>query len=323
MRRLPQIAIAAALLSAVFAQGTRGSAQTVQLQRPAAADSRVVIDEVGRRVAIPATVNRIVSLAPNLTEIVYALGAADRLVGDTNYCDTPPAAQQKPHVGDPQRPSLEAIVALHPDLVLATTSINNVATADAIQKLGIPVYTSDPNTVRGVLDSIVHTADVIGSKAEGEALAASLRARLEATRARVADKPLAHVIFLVWLAPPMSIGVNTFIADALRWAGAESVLVTDQRWPQPSLEEILRLQPDYIVSTAGHEGAVADLSALRARTGWRDLMAVKLGRVVTVSEEIDRPSPGLVNAIEELAHKLHPDVFASCAGPGSEATCAP
>src|SRR5215831_10401321 len=209
MRRLRQILTAAALLLAIaFPQVSRGSAQTAQEPQTAAADARIVTDEVGRRVAIPPTVNRIVSLAPNLTEITYALGAADRLVGDTNYCDTPPAAQQKPHVGDPQRPSLEAIVALHPDLVLATTSINNVATADAIQKLGIPVYTSDPNTVRGVLDSIVHTGDMIGSKAEGESLAASLRARLEATHARVADKPLAHVIFLVWLAPPMSIGVN-------------------------------------------------------------------------------------------------------------------
>ena len=119
--------------------------------------ARVVTDEVGRRVTIPAEVRRIVTLAPNLTETVYALGLEDRLAGDTNYCDTPPAAKSKPHVGDPQNPSLEAIVALHPDLVLATTSINRVETADALAHLGIPVYTTDPPTVRGMLDSIGRT----------------------------------------------------------------------------------------------------------------------------------------------------------------------
>ena len=91
---------------------------------------------------IPAEVKRIVTLAPNLTETVYALGLEDRLAGDTNFCDTPAAAKSKPHVGDPQNPSLEAIVALHPDLVLATTSINRLETADALKRLGIAVYTS-------------------------------------------------------------------------------------------------------------------------------------------------------------------------------------
>ena len=86
--------------------------------------SRTVIDEVGREVKVPAEVKRIVTLAPNLTETIYALGLEDRLVGDTNFCDTPPAAKSKPHVGNPQNPNLETIVALHPDLVLATTSIN-------------------------------------------------------------------------------------------------------------------------------------------------------------------------------------------------------
>lgn len=114
---------------------------------------------------VPAEAKRIVSLAPNLTETVYALGLGDRLVGDTNFCDTPEAAKSKPHVGDPQNPSIETIVALHPDLVLATTSINRVDTADALKRLGIPVYTSDPHTVRGMLDSTSHVADVIGADA--------------------------------------------------------------------------------------------------------------------------------------------------------------
>jgi iron complex transport system substrate-binding protein len=270
---------------------------------------RLVTDETGRQMTIPANVRRIVTLAPNLTETIYALGAADRLVGDTNYCDTPPEAKSKPHIGNPQNPNLEAIVALHPDLVLATTTINVPETADTLLKLGIAVYTSDPHTVRGVLDSIAQLGDLIGAKAQGETLQATLRARLDALQTRLSERPPVHVLFLVWIAPPISIGSTTFIADALRWAGAESILVTDQNWPQPAFEEVLRLEPDYIVLTTDHEGSAADLADLRSRADWKKLAAVRFGRVVTVSDEIDRPSPGLVDAIEQLAHDLHPEAF--------------
>ena len=275
--------------------------------------TRTVTDEVGRQVAIPAQVNRIVSLAPNLTEILYALAADSRLVGDTNYCDTPAAAKSKPHVGDPKNPSLEAIAALHPDLVLASASINRVETADALAHVGIPVFTSaDPQTVRQLLDSIVRTGDVIGSPTQGASVAAALRARLDALQARLADRPLAHVLFVVWLDPLQSIGQRTFIADALRWAGAESVVLSDQLWPRITFEEVVRLQPDYIVLVGDHSGVNADdLADLRARPGWKDLNAVRLGRVVTMSEEVNRPSPGLIDAIEQLAHDLHPEAFSS------------
>ncbi len=270
---------------------------------------RAVTDETGRRMTVPADVRRIVSLAPNLTEIVYALGAGDRLVGDTNACDTPPAAKGKPHVGNPQDPSLEAIVALRPDLVLATGSINMPQTADTLLRLGVPVYTTYPHTVLHMLDSITEIGGLIGASSQGETLKTSLRARLDALQTKLADRPLVHVLFLVWDSPPMSIGANTFIADALRWAGAESILVTDQNWPQPSFEEILKIQPDYIVVTADHEGDISEAADLRSNPEWKNLTAVKLGRIVTVSDKFDRPSPGLVDAIEQLAHELHPEAF--------------
>jgi iron complex transport system substrate-binding protein len=285
--------------------------------------ARVMTDEVGRRVTIPAEVRRIVSLAPNLTETVYALGLEDRLAGDTDYCDTPPAARSKPHVGNPQSPSLEAIVALHPDLVLATTSINRVETADALAHLGIPVYTTNASTVRGMLESINHTAQAMGAEAQGTALVANLQGRLDALQARLADKPLAHVLFVVWEDPLITIGQNTFIADALRWAGAESVVQSKQNWPHISMEEIVRVQPDYIVLTpnhdiasdagtnAGSDAVKAGLADLRAKPVWRDLQAVALGHVVVAGDDALRPSPGLVDAIERLAHELHPEVFSA------------
>ncbi|HUA00942.1 MAG TPA: helical backbone metal receptor [Candidatus Aquilonibacter sp.] len=282
-------------------------------QAPARADAnRVVIDDVGRRVVIPAQVNRIVSLAPNLTETVYALGLDDKLAGDTDLCDTPEAAKQKPHVGNPQNPSLEEIVALRPDLVLATTSINVESTADALAHLGIAVYTTagDTQTVLAMLDSIHRVAGLMGAEAQGEELVTRLRARLDALHAQLADRPMEHVLFVVWEDPLISLGQNTFIADALRWAGAESIVQSDQNWPHIGLEEVVKLQPDYIVFAGGHgDSAESELADLRAKPIWRDLDAVEAGHVVNLNEESIRPSPGLVDAIEQLARAVHPEAF--------------
>jgi len=305
------ILIAGALFLGLPGLAAAATSIAIQRENVPASPARVVTDEVGRQVSIPANVKRIVSLAPNLTEIVYALGLQDRLVGDTNYCDTPPAAKEKPRVGNPVNPNLEAIAALHPDLVLATTSINRVDTADALEKIGIAVYTSDPHTVRGMLDSIAHMADLMGATEQGKELVARLRQRLDAVQARVADKPLAHVLFVVQEQPLITIGQNTFIADALRWAGAESVIISDHNWPQISLEEVLRLQPDYIVFASDQgDSSAHEVADLRKRPGWQGLDAVEMGHVIDISEEVSRPSPGLVDAIEELARKLHPDAFA-------------
>jgi iron complex transport system substrate-binding protein len=307
-------AVAVALLSLAVLRASAGVELTRQtrLQPAMAPGEQIVTDDVGREVKIPVEVNRIVTLAPNLTEIVYALGLGEKLVGDTNECDKPPAAKSKPHVGEPQNPSLEAIVALHPDLVLATTAINRVETADALKRLGIAVYTSngEGQTVLAILDSIQRMAELMVAKAKGADLVAQLRRRLDELHARLEDRPLIHVLFVVWLDPLTTIGQNTFIADALRWAGAESVVLSKQNWPQISLEEVVRLQPEYIVFAGSHgESRATELADLRARPVWRDLGAVQVGHVVNLDEEAIRPSPGLVDAIEQLAHEVHPEAF--------------
>jgi iron complex transport system substrate-binding protein len=272
---------------------------------------KLVTDETGRRMAVPLNVRRVVSLAPNLTETIYALGLDSKLAGDTTYCDIPPAAKDKPHVGSTQDPSLEAIVALHPDLVLATTSINRAQTADALLKIGVPVYTSDPHTIAGMLSATATMADLLGASEPGAKLVAELQTRLDTLHAALQDRPMAHVLFVVWEDPLISIGQNTFIADALRWAGAESIIMATQNWPQVSMEEVVRLQPEYIVLTADHLAAEthAHVHNLRDRPAWSDLRAVKDGHVVMASDEFTRPSPGLVDAIESLAHELHPGAF--------------
>ena len=277
--------------------------------------TKLVTDETGRHMAIPLNVQRVVSLAPNLTEMIYALGLDAKLAGDTTYCDIPPAAKEKPHVGAPQDPSLEAIVALHPDLVLATTSINRAQTADALLKIGVPVYTSNPHTMAGMLSATATMADLLGESEQGAKLVAELQQRLDTLHAALQDRPMTHVLFVVWEDPLISIGQNTFIADALRWAGAESIIVASQNWPQVSMEEVVRLQPEYIVLTSDHLTAETHerVNNLRDRPTWSELRAVKLGHVVMASDEFTRPAPGLVDAIESLAHELHPEAFSTSA----------
>ena len=274
-----------------------------------------VVDEVGRRVTIPGEVRRIVTLAPSLTETIYALELQDRLVGDTDYCDYPPEAQAKPHVGGPMNPNAERIVSLHPDLVLATRQGNRLETVEALTRLGLPVYATDPKSVDEVIESARRLGAVLGARERGEALALELRARLAEIKRRIGAQPARRVFFVVWPDPLISIGKNTFLADALRRAGAESVVETAQDWPRLSIEEVIRQQPEYLVFSSSHfEEASRTVEDLRERAGWRALEAIREHRIAVVSDAVNRPSPRLVDAIEQLARQLHPEAFA----PGSD-----
>jgi iron complex transport system substrate-binding protein len=309
-RRLLLAAIAPVLSVSLGTPAASAALRPARVADDQAGTRSVITDEVGRQINVPANVGKIVTLSPDLTETIFALGLADKLVGDTNYCETPPAAKLKPHIGAPLNPSLEAIVALHPDLVLASTSINRRETVDALARLGIPVYASNPQTVHGMLDSVRRMSEIMGASAKAQVLLEPLQARLDALRTRLSEAPLVHVLFVTWQEPLISIGQNTFIADALRWAGAESVILSDQNWPRISFEEVVRVQPDYIVFTSNHTGAgPTQLADLRARAGWRSLRSVESGQVVVVSDELARPSPGMVDAIEQLARAIHPEAF--------------
>ena len=260
---------------------------------------------------MPVEVRRIVSLAPNMTETVYALGAQDRLVGVTTYCDYPPEATVKEKVGGPLNPSLEQIVALRPDIVLVAKTANRRETLEALERLGVSVYATNPKSVEEVLDSTLRVADVIGVREQGDRLVALLRARLAALKQRIAGRPLRRVLFVVWHDPLISVGSNTFLADALHWAGGEVAIESGREWPQLNLEEVLRVQPDFLVFASAHAAPVKDtVNDLRARPGWRNLEAIRQNRVAVVSDAVNRPGPRLIDAIEELARQLHPAAFA-------------
>jgi iron complex transport system substrate-binding protein len=269
-----------------------------------------VTDGYGRTVRIPVNPSRIVSLAPSLTETVYALGVEDRLVGDTDYCDYPPDAQKKTKVGGVINPNLEQIAALHPDLVLMSKEGNTLDTVRALDSLHIHTYATDAHSIEQIISSVHNLADVLNASAEGKALADNLQRRLNSLQDRLTGVPPRRVLFIVWPEPLQSVGRNTFIADALRRAGAVSIVDSNQDWPQVSLEEVVKLQPDYLIFAASHTGTTGnDFESVAHRPGWELLNAVQDRRYVVVSEAIIRTAPRIISVIEELAHQLHPEVF--------------
>lgn len=271
---------------------------------------RDITDEVARSIRIPQPVRRIVSLAPSLTETIYALGLQDLLVGDTDYCDFPPEARNKKKVGGSINPSLEAIAALHPDLVLVTKSLNRLDTVNSLADLGIPSYSTDPHTVDDIISSAQRLADVLGAHEAGDTLAKDLERRLADTQQRVGSLAPSRVFFIVWPEPLISIGKDTFIADALQHAGAVSIVDSSQSWPQINLEEVVRLQPDFLVFADSHsETAPTSTAQFAELPGWRILQAVKNHRYAVTSDAVNRPAPRIVSAIEDLAKQFHPDAF--------------
>jgi iron complex transport system substrate-binding protein len=294
-------------------------AQSASAASAASPVFREVTDETGRIVRIPQPVNRIVSLAPSLTETVYALGLQDRLVGDTDYCDYPPDARKKTKVGGGINPSLEVIASLHPDIVLVTKGFNRLETVHALDGLGIPSYATDPHTVHDIIASSKRLADLLGVPEAGASIAAEMEHQLANLQQRLASSPTKRVLFVVWHQPLTSVGKHTFIADALRLAGAVSIVDSEQDWPHVSLEEVAKLQPDFLVFAASHSEAVSPtVEALAALPGWSIVDAVKNRRIAVISEAVNRPAPHIISAIEDLARQLHPDAFLEKPESGNE-----
>jgi iron complex transport system substrate-binding protein len=274
---------------------------------PAVASARTVKDQTGRNVNVPDNPHRLISLAPNITETVYALGLGEELVGDTDYCDFPPQAMNKPHVGTMVNPSLERVIALKPDLVLGTPEANRRETVDQLERLGIPLYGTTANTLEGTLASIQDLGQILGRGAKASSLVEKLQARIDRVKRQVEGQPRPKVLFVVWYRPLITIGPNTFISDVIRVAGGIPIGEDLKgEWPRLTLEALLPQNPGVILFPAT-ESFSPSMDAFRSLPGWKELQAVKESRMYFVSETIMRSCPRLVDALEEVAGILHPE----------------
>jgi iron complex transport system substrate-binding protein len=266
--------------------------------------SRTLKDELGRTVEVPDHPHRVICLIPSVVDVVYSLGAGADVVAISDFTKYPKEALQKPSIGLPLNPSIEAIVALRPDLVLGSGDLNVVESADSLQRLGIPVFMADPHGIEGIYASISSIGKALNRDAEAAALVARLRARLAAVKSSVADKPKLRVFMAIWYDPVMTIGRKAFIGEIIEAAGGRSV--TDdiaQEWPEISLESIVSRQPDAILFIKGSKLTAEEL---KTRPGWEHVKAVQQGHVYYVDDRIQYPSPAAFDALEDLAKQFHP-----------------
>jgi iron complex transport system substrate-binding protein len=274
-----------------------------------AAQMREVTDDAGKRVRVPVRPERIVSLAPNLTEIVYAVGAGPRLVGNTTYCDYPPEANQVTKVGDTLHPSIERILALRPQLILVSTASQLETFARQLDEQQIAVYVTDPRDLDGVLRSIASVGDLLGQRAEAERVASELRARAAKVEEATKSSPAVSVFYQLSAEPLYTAGRDSYITDLIRRAGGRSVTAdVPGAWPRYSDESALASRPEAIVmATGGSMGeANADIAA-----ALKTSPAAKSGRIIKINGDyLSRPGPRLVDGLEQMARALHPEAFA-------------
>jgi len=266
--------------------------------------SRTVKDGLGRTVEIPDHPHRVVCLIPSVVDIVYSLGAGADVVAISDFTKYPAEAVQKPSIGLPLSPSIETIVALHPDLVIGSGDLNVVESAGSLQRLGVPVFMVDPHGIEGIYASILSLGKALNREREANTLVARLRARVEAVKARVAGKPKLRVLMAIWYDPVMTIGKKAFISELIEAAGGRSV--TDdiaQEWSEMSLESIVSRQPEALLFIKGSKLTAEEL---KIRPGWEHVEAVRRGRVFYVDDRIQYPSPAAFDALEELANQFHP-----------------
>jgi iron complex transport system substrate-binding protein len=272
--------------------------------------AREVTDFVGRQVTVPDSPVRVVSLAPSVTEIVFALGQAYRLKGVSQFSDYPPAARALYRVGSYVNPDLERIVALKPDLCIGTRDGNPKALVMRLTDLGIPVYVVAPRS----LDSVIETVEKIGAllAAQGPArrLAASLRARIDRVAHRVAGiKRRPRVFIQIGVSPIVSAGSHTLINELIERAGGVNVVRSEAAYPRFNREQVLAMAPEVIIITSMVRGV--QFRKLKAQwAAFPGLPAAEHHRIYLADADLlDRPSPRLVEGLEHLVRLIHPELF--------------
>jgi len=280
---------------------------------PGGAEEEIVVtDQMGREVAVAGVPERIISLSPSNTEISFGLGLEDRIVGVTEYCNYPPEALEKDIVGGFDSPSIEKIVELEPDLVLASTMHDEEV--PRLEEMGIPVLVIESSRVDELFESMALVAEMAGVEEAGEELIGSMKERIDAVQEKVADigpEDRIRVFYEVYSDPLMTAGAGAFINEILTLAGGENIFGdVEDNYPQISAEEVADRQPDIILFPDYHGTAGTVLEEMAGRPGWESVPAVENKNLHAISDDtFARPGPRIVEAIEEAAELFYPDIF--------------
>lgn len=293
----------------VFITGCGGSRRggSALSDTPGDRPVRTVTDDLGRQVTVPVNVRRVVSTAPSVTENIFAVGAGDRLVGVTTFCNYPEEARSIAKIGDTMNPNMETIVGLKPDIVFVSTASQIEAFFKTLEQNGIAVYVMNPSQPKDIYKNLLALGDIFGTERTGVDLVEKLKAREVAVRQKVDSVDLEKrvtVFVQISKEPLFTVGGGTFIGGIVEMAGG--ALRTDQikeAFPKLSKETALALQPEAIILSDSEDNQ-------EPNDAFKNSPAVKNGRVYKVNADIlSRPGPRLIDALEQVARFLHPEKF--------------
>lgn len=270
----------------------------------------VVTDDFGNQVKLDHYPERIVSLTPSNTEILFALGLGDKVVGVTTYCDYPEEAKEKPKVGD-LKGNVEQIVALEPDLVLAKGVLNDDAVAK-LRKLDIPVLCLNPESIEGVYRSIELIAKATGTSDKGEEIISDIKKQIDSVAKKVSKIPeeeRLRVFIEAGSDPLYTAGKDTFVDELVTLAGGINIADDVKGYQMYSSEAVVKNDPDVILSADSYYVDIMD--EIKKRPGWEEIKAVQEGRVIIDLDNnlLTRPGPRCGLAVELVAKALYPEVF--------------
>jgi iron complex transport system substrate-binding protein len=263
----------------------------------------VVQDDTGATVHLAEPARRIVSLAPHITETLYAAGAGERLVGAVEYSDYPEAAKKLARIGGYSRLDLEAVAALKPDLAIGWASGNSPAHIEKLRALGIPVYLAQPERIDDVAMNLERYGELAGTQTAARAAAAGFRNRLAELRAQYSARPRVRTFYQIWKQPLMTVGGAQVISDAIRLCGGENIFADLKPLaPKVSVEAVLAADPEAIVASGMGESRPEWLDDWRQ---WRNMTAVKRDNLFFIPPDlIQRHTPRLVDGAARLCAHL-------------------
>ena len=272
--------------------------------------AKIVTDQLGRKITVPDNPQRVVALAPSITEIIYALGQENLLKGVTLYSDFPPAAVSLPKVGSYVQLNLEKIVALKPDLCIAIKDGNPRVVANRLQSLNIPVYAVDPRNLETVMQTVLEIGNLLNASQRAYLLVQRMRSRVLKVKSRLAKSAYRpRVFFQIGITPIVSIGTHTFIHELIVLAGGKNLAQGPVAYPRFSREQVLVLSPEVFIITSMARAAVFE--QVKAEWNrWPNMPAIRDHRIfLEDSNFFDRPTPRLVDGLELLVKLIHPEFF--------------
>ncbi len=270
------------------------------------AEPITVTDDLGHSVRFTTSPQRIISLAPALTEMLFSLGLDNRIVGVTDYCNYPAAAMTKPRVGG-LNPNLEKIISLHPDLIVAVAGIYQNQSLARFEQFHVPYFTVDPSSIEKIFETIFVLGKITGMEETAAEEVGQLRHRLNAVQQKVLAESRPRLLYVVDEEPLISVGKGSYLNDLIREAGGVNITGgLEKAYPVVSIEYVIQQDPQVIILAMDADQILTDQEK-QHWSRWSSLSAVRDGKIYKVNRDLlNRPGPRILDGIEELARLIHP-----------------